>query len=212
MRKSRSGPHAVNRRTGVKLGLVAVCMFGLGYALVPLYDVICQVTGLNGKTVRVEASAATRTRVDDQRWVLVEFTGQTMNGLPWEFRPLQKSLRVHPGETTEAWFEVRNISEEDIVGQAVPSLAPNRAASHFKKTECFCFTQQKLASHETRRLPVRFTVDPALPGDVGTVTLSYSFFNADAVSARKYGGQPGESQGVATHDHSHHAVPVPAGG
>src|SRR5512139_1436782 len=140
MSKPHSSAHIANRRTGIKLGLVAMCMFALGYALVPLYDVICQVTGLNGKTVRVEASTAKAEKIDEKRWVLVEFTGQTMNGLPWEFRPLQKSLRVHPGEMTEAWFEARNISDEDLVGQAVPSLAPNRAASHFKKTECFCFT------------------------------------------------------------------------
>lgn len=212
MSKPRPSAHAANRRTGIKLGLVAVCMFALGYALVPFYDVICQVTGLNGKTVRVEASAAKVDKVDTKRWVLVEFTGQTMNGLPWEFRPLQKTLRVHPGEPAVAWFEARNIADESLVGQAVPSLAPNRAASYFKKTECFCFTQQKLASHETRRMPVRFIVDPSLPRDVDTVTLAYSFFNADTVSARKYGGLPGESQGVVVHDHSHHGPSVPADG
>lgn len=212
MSKSRPSANAANRRTGVKLGLVAVCMFAFGYALVPLYDVLCEVTGLNGKTARAEVSSASSASVDAERWVLVEFTGQTMNGLPWEFRPLQKSLRVHPGETAVAWFEARNTADESLVGQAVPSLAPNRAASHFKKIECFCFSQQKLAARETRRMPVRFTVDPALPGDVGTVTLSYSFFNANTVSARKYGGLPGENQGVAAHDHSQHGALAPAGG
>lgn len=210
MSKSRLSAHVANRRTGVKLGLVAMCMFAFGYALVPLYDVLCEVTGLNGKTARAEASSSAR--VDAGRWVLVEFTGQTMNGLPWEFRPLQKTLRVHPGETAVAWYEARNIADEPVTGQAVPSLAPNRAASYFKKIECFCFTQQQLAARESRRMPVRFTVDPALPGDVGTVTLAYSFFNSDAVSARKYGGVPGESQGVATHDHRQHGAPAPAGG
>ena len=198
------------RRTGLKLAGVAVGMFVFGYALVPLYDVICQVTGLNGKPTRAVADAVTR--VDDSRWVTVEFLGNTMSGLPWEFRPVQKSVRVHPGQIAEAYYEVRNTADEPITGQAVPSIAPSRAAAHFKKIECFCFTQQKLASGETRRMPVRFVVDPALARDVSTVTLSYAFFNADGVSARKYGGSAPIENGEQAHSHHLEAGPTATGG
>lgn len=198
------------RRTGWRLGAVTLGMFVFGYALVPLYDVICEVTGLNGKTGRAEATVA-RGPVDTGRWVTVQFMGNTTSGLPWEFRPLQKTMRVHPGEVAVAHYEARNIASETIVGQAVPSVAPSKAASHFKKIECFCFTQQKLAAGESRRMPVQFIVDPALDRDVGTVTLSYAFFNTDQVSTRKYGGSPSAAAEPA-HPHDHHAVPAPAGG
>ena len=210
MSKPRQSQTRSIRRTGLKLAAVTLGMFVFGYALVPLYDVICQVTGLNGKPVRVEASVATQ--VDDSRWVTVEFLGNTMSGLPWEFRPLQKSVRIHPGQIAEAFYEVRNTAGEPITGQAVPSIAPSKAASHFKKIECFCFTQQKLAVGETRRMPVRFVVDPALARDVSTVTLSYAFFNADGVSARKYGGSAPAENGEHAHSHPPHAGPVTTGG
>lgn len=198
------------RRTAGRLALVAVGMFAFGYALVPLYDLLCEVTGLNGKTGRAEATVTGRTPVIEERWVTVEFTGQTMNGLPWEFRPAQKTMRVHPGQLSVALYEARNATGETITGQAVPSVAPNKAASHFKKIECFCFTQQTLKAGETRQMPVRFVVSPDLPKEVSTVTLSYSFFNTDRQSARKYGGTPAESVGV--HDHQHHVAPAAAGG
>lgn len=197
------------RRTGWRLAAVTLGMFAFGYALVPLYDVICEVTGLNGKTGRAEATV--QGPVDTSRWVTVEFMGNTTSGLPWEFRPLQKSMRVHPGEVAVAHYEARNIAAEAITGQAVPSVAPNKAASYFKKIECFCFTQQKLAAGEARRMPVQFVVDPALSRDVSTVTLSYAFFNADQVSAKKYGGNPSVTAAPA-HSHDHHAAPAQAGG
>jgi len=197
------------RRTGWRLAAVTLGMFAFGYALVPLYDVICQVTGLNGKTGRAEATVSIP--VDSSRWVTVEFMGNTTSGLPWEFRPLQKTMRVHPGEVAVAQYEARNIASETITGQAVPSLAPSKAASHFKKIECFCFSQQKLAAGESRRMPVRFYVDPQLPRDVTTVTLSYAFFNADQVSARKFGGSQSVTAAPA-HSHDHHAAPAQAGG
>lgn len=184
------------RRTGLKLAAVALGMFAFGYALVPLYNVICDVTGLNGKTGRVEAP--TENAADVSRWVTVEFTGNSMSGLPWEFRPQQKTLRVHPGQTAVAYYEARNTTGEAITGQAVPSVAPNKAAAHFKKIECFCFSRQTLAAQETRQMPVRFVVDTNLPRDVHTVSLSYAFFNADQASARKYGGN---APAVATHEH-----------
>jgi len=202
--RRKSLQHSI-RRTGFKLAAVALGMFAFGYALVPLYNVICDITGLNGKTGRVEVERGAN--VDTSRWVTVEFTGNSMGGLPWEFRPQQKTLRVHPGQTAVAYYEARNTADETITGQAVPSVAPNKAAAHFKKIECFCFTRQTLAARETRQMPVRFTVEPNLSRDVHTVTLSYAFFNADTASAKKYGGG---APALATHEH--HAHGAAAGG
>jgi cytochrome c oxidase assembly protein subunit 11 len=195
----------VNRRTGLRLAVVVLGMFAFGYALVPLYDVICRATGLNGKTGRAEAVAGP---VDGSRWVTVQFTGSSMSGLPWEFQPLQKSVRVHPGEVAEIYYEAHNPTGEAITAQAVPSLAPNEAAQHFKKIECFCFTRQTLKPGEVRKMPVRFFVEPSLAKNVNTVTLSYSFFNVDKVSARKYGAR-GNDMAAA---HEHEAVPATPGG
>jgi cytochrome c oxidase assembly protein subunit 11 len=193
-----------NRRTVLKLTAVAFGMFAFGYALVPLYDVLCQATGLNGKTGRAEATVGGK--VDEDRWVTVEFTGNTMSGLPWEFGPEQKTLRVHPGEIAEIYYQARNTAAEAITGQAVPSVSPGNAATHFKKIECFCFSQQKLNAGEQKRMPVRFVVSTDLPKEVNTVTLSYAFFNANQVSAKKYGG---DAPNVASHedhpDHGHAA-------
>jgi cytochrome c oxidase assembly protein subunit 11 len=149
-----------NRRTGLKLMGVALGMFVFGYALVPLYDVLCDATGLNGKTGRVEAVATGK--VDATRWVTVEFTGNSMSGLPWEFGPQKKTVRVHPGEVTVAYYEARNTANETITGQAVPSVAPGTAAAHFKKIECFCFSQQQLEAGEQKLMPIRFVVSADL--------------------------------------------------
>lgn len=203
---SRQNPRRANRRVGLKLAGVALGMFVFGYALVPLYDVFCDVTGLNGKTGRAEATASDT--IDQDRWVTVEFTGNSMSGLPWEFQPLQKSVRVHPGEVAVAYYEARNTVSEAITGQAVPSVAPNKAATYFKKIECFCFSQQQLKAGEQKVMPVRFVVSADLPKEVGTVTLSYAFFNADQISAKKYGGS---APGLAGHEH-HSAHGTAAGG
>jgi len=210
MSGKRRKPDSQARRTGLKLAAVAAGMFVFGYALVPLYDVICEVTGLNGKPGRAEAKVADQP--DMSRWVTVEFTGQSMSGLPWEFRPAQKSIRVRPGVLSEAVYEVRNTASEAITGQAVPSVAPSKAASQLKKIECFCFTQQTLAAGESRRMPVKFVVDPSLSRDISTVTLSYAFFNASQVSARKYGGDRAEAPQASESQHQHHAEPAKAGG
>jgi len=194
------------RRTVQRLGLVAVGMFAFGYALVPLYDVICQVTGLNGKTGRVEAQAVASANIDRERWVTVQFTGTTMRGLPWDFRPVQQSVRVHPGEVTTVQFVARNDATESITGQAVPSVAPNRAATYFKKIECFCFSQQTLNGRESKTMPVQFIVDANLPKDVTNITLAYSFFNINRQSATKYGGDSAETAAVTSHEHHRHAA------
>lgn len=198
-----------NRRLVRNLLIVAVAMFGFGYLMSPLYDVFCKVTGLNGKTGRIEAQAATTGKIDKSRVVTVEFTGSTQNGLPWEFRPETKKLELHPGETAEVKYYARNLSQEPITGQAIPSVSPGASASHFKKIECFCFTQQTLKPGEQREMPVRFYVDADLDQDVHTITLSYAFFNTDTASARKYGGEA-LAQGE---DHAaHHSHPATASG
>ena len=166
-----------NRRLGFKLLWIVAAALLFAYALVPLYDVLCRVTGLNGKT---ENSAATyaNTRVDSTRWVTVEFTGNVMPGLGWNFYPKQASIRVHPGQIETVLFVAKNITNDVVTGQAVPSVSPSLASLYFKKIECFCFRQQALQPGETKEMPLRFYVSPDLPEDVKAVTLSYAFFNA----------------------------------
>ncbi len=161
-----------------RLTLVAVGMFGFGFALVPLYDVFCDLTGINGKTGRVDQTSAEATQVDESRWVTVEFVANVSSGLPWTFRPEERRIRVHPGEVAETVFFARNATSVDGVGQAVPSVAPSLAAKYFSKTECFCFSQQPLNAGELKEMPVKFIVDPRLPKDITTITLAYTFFES----------------------------------
>ena len=198
-----------NARLGRNLGLFAVAMFGFGFALWPLYNVLCEITGLNGKTGRLEQPAAAESPVDRSRLVTVEFTGHASTGLPWEFVPRVKKLDVHPGEVMEVMYYARNLADEPVTGQAVPSVAPGRAAAHFNKIECFCFTQQQLKPGEGREMPVRFVVDAKLPREVHTITLNYAFFNLDKTQARRYGGEA-LAQGAAHGDHQAH--PATPGG
>lgn len=153
-----------------KLLVVAVAMFGFGFALVPFYKKICEVTGINNV---LKADEITNTQVDAARWLTVEFDANLRNDLPWTFRPLEKSVRFHPGELMQVTFEIRNNSDRAITGQAIPSYGPQLAARYFKKLECFCFTQQTLQPGEVRRMPVVFVIEKDLPQDVNTVTLSY---------------------------------------
>jgi cytochrome c oxidase assembly protein subunit 11 len=168
---------SANRRLLVRMLLVAAGMFGFGFALIPLYNVFCDITGLNGKTAN--AASNVEFQIDESRTVTVEFLASLNESMPWEFRPVVHKMRVHPGQAYSTEFTARNRSGKDMVGQAVPSVAPGRAASYFHKTECFCFTQQKLAKDEQRSLPLRFAIDPALPKDISTVSLSYTFFAVD---------------------------------
>ncbi len=176
-----------NRRLVRKLVLVIVGMFFFGFALVPLYDVFCKVTGLNGKTGRLDAQAVQATAMDTGRWVTVEFTASVNEGMPWEFRPTVKKMRVHPGEIATTAYYVHNLADEAVTGQAVPSVTPGLAGEHFKKLECFCFSRQELKAKESKEMPIRYVVQADLPKDITTVTLSYTFFNVDKQSARKYG-------------------------
>jgi cytochrome c oxidase assembly protein subunit 11 len=175
-----------NRRTMRKLMLVAVAMFGFGYALVPLYDVFCDLTGINGKTKRGTIEAA---QIDRSRTVTVEFLSHVDTALAWEFRPMQTTMTVHPGEVVVARYHARNLAASDVTGRAVPSVSPSRAAGHFRKVECFCFSEQKLAAGETKEMPVQFYVDTKLPKEVDRVTLSYAFFNISK-DAKQGGDRP----------------------
>lgn len=168
-----------NVSTAARLGVVVLAMFGFGFALVPLYNVFCELTGLNGKTGVVEANALDGV-VDESRLVTVEFTGSVNSRLPWEFAPRTHKMRVHPGKVYEATFVAQNLASEGRVGQAVPSVAPAAASRYFNKTECFCFSPQKFEAGETRELPLRFVVDARLPAEIKTLTLSYTFFESEA--------------------------------
>jgi cytochrome c oxidase assembly protein subunit 11 len=166
-----------NATTLSKLIVVTLVMFGFGFALVPFYNKICEVTGINSGD---EQSLVQNTQVDTSRWVTLEFDANTNSTLPWQFRPIERSLKVHPGQLVQVEYEVVNKSDRAIVGQAVPSYGPARAAAFFKKIECFCFTPQTLAAGEHRRMPVLFVLDPAMDKDMHTVTLSYTFFDTAA--------------------------------
>jgi cytochrome c oxidase assembly protein subunit 11 len=175
-----------NQRMLKKLLVVALGMFGFGFALVPFYEKMCEVAGLRAlwQPGQVEAAAA-NTQVDLTRTVTVEFDSN-VRMLPWTFKPLASSVKIHPGELTQMVYEVSNTLDEPVTGQAVPSYGPRQAAQYFRKLECFCFTQQTLAAGEARQMPVVFVVDPNLPKDINTITLSYTFFRVDGAS-RKVG-------------------------
>lgn len=165
----------LNRVMLRKLLVVAVLMFGFGYALIPVYRKICEVTGVNfltPKDATVEAPA--NTQVDKTRTVTIEFDGNAQG--PWRFRPTVASMKVHPGEMTQVTYEVVNTQARSVDAQAIPSYAPQQSAAFFKKVECFCFTQQTLGPNQAKQMPVVFYIDPNLPKDVTTITLSYTFF------------------------------------
>jgi cytochrome c oxidase assembly protein subunit 11 len=165
---------AENRRLLVRLLIVAVGMFGFGYALVPIYKQICEALGIN-YFVQPDSVEATNTQVDRTRKVTIEFDANS-HGMPWSFRPLVRHLTVHPGELMTVEYEVANVRGQPVTGQAVPSFGPATSGQYFRKMECFCFTQQTLGAGETRRMPVVFVIDPALPRDMNTITISYTFF------------------------------------
>ena len=167
-----------NSRLALKLAAGALAMFGFGYALVPMYEVFCEATGLRGTTGQITDAEAERTQLDPNRVVKVRFDANVNENLPWKFAPLQQEIEVHPGQLTEAFYVAENTAPVAIVGQAVPSIVPAKGSPYFNKTECFCFTQQTLAAGERRKMPIRFVVDPDLPDDVRSMVLSYTFFAA----------------------------------
>jgi len=163
-----------------KLAVVVLAMFGFGYALVPIYDAICRMTGVNilalaelavpGEKVKISAN----TQVDTSRTITVEFDANSRG--PWQFKPAQSSLQVHPGEMMTVMYEFQNTQNRRMAAQAIPSYAPQQAAAHFNKLECFCFNQYTLEAGEKKSWPVVFVIDPKLSKDVTTITLSYTFF------------------------------------
>ena len=173
-----------NRRMLAKLLLVVAVMFGFGYALVPMYRAICDALGINVLSLAEQRAtkgswtgrhgATTNSQVDTSRSITIEFDANVRG--PWDFKPAQRSVQVHPGELTTVMYTFTNIQNRTMAAQAIPSYAPRQSAAHFNKLECFCFNEYVLAPGETREWPVAFVVDPRLPKDVTTITLSYTFF------------------------------------
>jgi cytochrome c oxidase assembly protein subunit 11 len=175
------------RKRGLGIGgMIAVSLlaFGFSFSLVPLYRIACEkVFGIRLDRGPVQGAAVAAAPVTD-RWVTVRFDASVNSKLPWTFGPKELTMRVRPGEIYETLYVARNTSDRDIVGSATPSVAPARGSQYFNKTECFCFTAQTLAAGESREMPVRFIVDPDLPEDVRTLTLSYTFFKNDVLTAK----------------------------
>ncbi len=164
-----------------RLVFMAVAMFGFGFLLVPIYDAFCEITGLGGKTNSVAATDVS-TEVDQTREINLEFVTTVNQYAPWEFHSQVKKMTVHPGGMYEAIFIARNLTNETKIAQAVPSVAPQQAAKHFRKLECFCFTSQEFAPGEEKEMPVRFIIDSDLPDYIDTITLSYTFFDTARVA------------------------------
>lgn len=164
-------------RTAAKMALVAVGMFGFGFAMVPAYQVFCEVTGFNGFVSNEASAGPGDMEFDPDRKVTVEFVATVNGSQPWTFRPKQSRMEVTPGELYTAYFVAENQYEGSTVSQIIPSVAPGTAGRHFKKTECFCFTEQRFSGSEQRKMPVTFFIDPALPERNQTVTLSYTLFD-----------------------------------
>jgi cytochrome c oxidase assembly protein subunit 11 len=168
-----------NRKMVGKLAVVAVGMFAFGYALIPIYKHVCEALGINilalgEKQVPGASTAKANTQVDFSRTITVEFDANARG--PWQFKPAQASIQVHPGELATVVYEFQNVQDRRMAAQAIPSYAPRNAAAHFNKVECFCFQQYTLEPGEKKQWPVAFVIDPKLPKDVTTITLSYTFF------------------------------------
>jgi cytochrome c oxidase assembly protein subunit 11 len=168
-----------NRRMVGKLAVVAAGMFVFGYALIPLYRHICELTGINilalgEKQVPGTSTAKANSQVDLSRTITVQFDANAHG--PWEFKPAQATIQVHPGQLATVMYEFQNVQDRRMAAQAIPSYAPRNAAPYFNKLECFCFNQYTLEPGEKKQWPVAFVIDPKLPRDVNTITLSYTFF------------------------------------
>ena len=173
---SEDGQKRSHARVLWTVSLVVVAMFGFGFALAPLYDVFCELTGLNGK-VKTEAEAEAGFKPDESRWVSVEFVTTVNQNMPLAFRAETTKLKVHPGQYQTVKFYGANQTDHKLVGRAIPSIAPGWATRFLKKTECFCFSEQDFEPHKEKEMPVRFVIDPALPETVADITLSYTFFD-----------------------------------
>ncbi|TDJ39301.1 MAG: cytochrome c oxidase assembly protein [Gammaproteobacteria bacterium] len=172
-----------NGKTAWQLALIVVGMFGFGFALVPLYDLLCEVTGLGGRTGGAYAYDPATVQPDKSRLIQVNFTTNTNAGMPWEFWAEKGGVRVHPGELRQMNFFVRNTTDRRMIGQAVPSVVPPSAAQYFRKIECFCFEQQVLEPGELLEMPMRFIIAKELPKNVQTLSLSYELFDVTNFAA-----------------------------
>lgn len=190
--------HKENWKMVGKLGVITLGMFAFGYALVPIYRAICEVTGINILALgeqrnNLAAGKAENTQVDTSRTITVEFDVNVRG--PWHFKPEKRSVQVHPGQLTTVLYEFQNIQNRTMAAQAIPSYAPRQATAHFNKLECFCFNQYTLAPGEKIEWPVAFVIDPKLPKDVTTITLSYTFFEVGSgtpAAPTAALGQPGD--------------------
>lgn len=177
--KTRAETAAENAKTVKKLVFVVIGMLGFSFALVPLYDVLCDITGINGKPSD-QAAVYESVVIDESRTVKVEFITRNHSAMPWEFKAQVAEIKLHPGEMGEVAFYVRNPSNRDIVAQAIPSVSPGTAALYINKTECFCFKHQPLKSGEEALMPMRFYVDPQLPENITVLTLQYTLYDISA--------------------------------
>lgn len=169
--------------TSIKLVGVAIGMFAFVFVvMVPLYDVLCDALGINGKTSG-EAYTSVQAGIDESREITIQFVATNNDGMPWEFRPDANIMKVHPGAVNDTVFFARNPLPEAMVAQAIPSVAPSRAAQYFHKTECFCFNQQPLDGRATADMPLQFIVDRDLPSDIKTITLSYTIFDVTEMAS-----------------------------
>jgi cytochrome c oxidase assembly protein subunit 11 len=171
----KTAPHS-HSKSVIKLLAVVVGMFGFGFALVPLYEVFCDITGINGKTSD-QAAVYEAVEIDTTRTITVDFITRTNSGMPWEFTAQTKRVEVNPGEMSEVSFYVRNPAKRDIIAQAIPSVSPGTAALYVNKTECFCFKHQPLKAGEEAVMPMTFYIDPQLPEDISFFTLQYTLYD-----------------------------------
>ena len=197
-RPEASKPSKHDARGIARTALVVVAAsFLFGFAMVPIYRIACEhVLGIKLSGNAADAAQVALMTVDESRTVAVEFVASVSSKLPWEFKAEKVRVNVHPGALTEVWFDATNQSDAAIVGNAVPSVAPSEASPYFNKTECFCFTEQTLQARESRRMPVRFVVDPQLPKATTTLTLSYTFY-ANELATRQLGLIPAPLAGIA---------------
>jgi len=166
-----------NRQLITKLLIGTVLMFGFGFALVPLYDVMCKALGINGKTNEVAAIQPASMQIDESRTIRVQFMAHVSNDMPWKFAPKTTHMDVHPGQVIQTAFLANNLSGEELVGQAVPSVSPGQGATYFNKIECFCFHQQPLSAKADAEMPLIFYIEPDIPDSIHTLTLSYTLYN-----------------------------------
>jgi len=166
-----------NKRLLKTCAFVVIGMFGFGYAMVPLYNVMCKTLGINGKTGGQVSYMASADQVDKDREITIEFVATNNESLPWQFYPNLRKVSIHPGEQKRITFFAENDTDNTMIVQAIPSVSPSIAAKYLKKTECFCFTQQTMASHEHRDMPIIFHIDKAIPKNINTITLSYTLFD-----------------------------------